>query len=628
MTWVRGLFDDVRHRVGASRRLLVVRLLADSSKPLTAGFAVDLVATAVLPNVVIVAMGTMVERILPAVRGGIGSGAGRSLVLWFGIVAVTFGLSMLTGPLHTALASAAKVRLTYALQSRLMRAVSGPVGVSHLEDPAVLDKLAMAQGTLMNFWPADAPGMLVIVWAYRLIWLTGCVVLGTIAWWLGVSQFVLWVLVRRPIMRVIDEHVKAFGGNVEIMRRAFYYQELGALPPAAKEIRIFGLAHWVIDRFRVTWLAGMEEVWRIRTGLYAVMGRVAVVVAVVYVGTCGYVAWAAINGTASLRDVAIVLPILAMTMLYGTVTFEDISLEWMTSSLPYLTETETELAARRRSVTGASDPAGLPRRDIAFEGVRFAYPGAEREVFTGLDLVIGAGRSTAIVGANGAGKTTMVKLLARLHDPGAGRITVDGTDIASLDPEAWQRRLAVVFQDFTRYPVSAADNVGFGAVEHAGDARGVRAAAERAGAKAFVESLPASWETTLSREFEGGVDLSGGEWQRLALARALFAAQHEAAILVLDEPTAWMDVRGEAEFFERFLEITAGLTTLIISHRFSTVRLADDICVLDEGRLVEHGSHDELLAAGGRYARMFTLQASRFAEGAEEDEDPVLEAQP
>lgn len=627
MGWVGARFTEVRRRVADSRRLLVVRLLARSSKPLTIGFAIDLVATAVLPNLVIVAMGTMVERILPAIRDGLGSPAYRSLTLWFAVVAATFGLSMLTGPLHTALSSAAKVRLTYALQSRLMRSVSGPVGISHLEDPAVLDQLAMAQGTLMNFWPADAPGTLVVVWAYRLIWLTGCVVLSTIAWWLGVTQFLLWVLVRRPIMRVIDQHVQAFGGNAEIMRRAFYYQELGARPPAGKEIRIFGLARWVIDRFRVTWLAGMEDVWKIRAGLYAVMGRVAVIVGVVYVGTCGYVAWAAINGTASLRDVAIVLPILAMTMLYGTVTFEDISLEWMTSSLPYLTGAEEQLAARRQSVTGSDDPSDLPQREIAFEGVRFAYPGAEREVFTGLDLVLRAGRSTAIVGANGAGKTTMVKLLARLHDPTAGRITVDGVEIASLRPEAWQRRLAVVFQDFTRYPLSAADNVGFGAIEHLDDVAGVRAAAERAGAKGFVEALPASWDTRLSREFEGGAEASGGEWQRIALARALFAAQHGAGILVLDEPTSWMDVRGEAEFFERFLEITAGLTTLIISHRFSTVRLADNICVLDEGRLVEHGSHGELLDAGGRYARMFTLQASRFAEDSGDDE-PILEPQP
>jgi ATP-binding cassette subfamily B protein len=298
----------------------------------------------------------------------------------------------------------------------------------------------------------------------------------------------------------------------------------------------------------------------------------------------------------------------------------------MASFLPYVTQTEAELAARRTSLIGKADPSGLPQREVRFEGLRFAYPGSDHQVFNGLDLTIAANRSTAIVGANGAGKTTLVKLLARLHEPTQGRITADGVDITSLEADAWQRRIAVVFQDFARYPLSATDNIGFGAVEHASDVAGIEVAAGRAGAKSFIEALPSSWETTLSREFTGGADLSGGQWQRVALARALFAAQHGASILVLDEPTSWMDVRGEAEFFERFLEIAAGLTTIIISHRFSTVRLADDICVLDEGRLVEHGSHDELLAASGRYARMFTLQASRFVD-AGADEEPAMEPQ-
>jgi ATP-binding cassette subfamily B protein len=609
----------LRRRIAESRRLAVVRLLWDTSKPLTLGFTVDLLATAILPNVVIVAMGAMVGHIPPVVRNGLHSPAGRSLAAWFVVVAVTFALSMLTSPLHAALASATKVRLTYALQSRLIKAVSDPVGISHLEDPAVLDQLAMAQGSLMNFWPADAPATLVQVWSYRLIWIAGCVVLGSFRWWLGASQLLLWPLVRRPLMGVIEEHVQAFGGNVNVMRRADYFQQLSSRPAAAKEIRVFGLAHWIVDRFRTTWIAGMDEVWKIRAGMYRVMTRVGAVILAVYIGSCAFIAWAALHGTASLRDIAIVLPVLGLTMLYGTVTFEDITLELMASFLPYVTQTEAHLAARRTALAGAADPSGLPRREVRFEGVHFAYPGAAQEVFSGLDLTITAGRSTAVVGANGAGKTTLVKLLARLHEPTAGRITADGIALATLRADEWQRRIAVVFQDFARYPLPASDNIGFGAIGHAADRPGIEAAAERAGARAFIEALPSSWDTPLSREFTNGTDLSGGQWQRVALARALFAARHGAPILVLDEPTSWMDVRGEADFFERFLEITAGLTTIIISHRFSTVRLADDICVLDEGGLAEHGSHDELLAAGGRYARMFTLQALRFV-----DEDPAL----
>jgi ATP-binding cassette, subfamily B, bacterial len=265
--------------------------------------------------------------------------------------------------------------------------------------------------------------------------------------------------------------------------------------------------------------------------------------------------------------------------------------------------------------------------------VRFRYPGADREVFGGLDLVLRAGQSTALVGINGAGKTTLVKLLARLHDPDSGRILVDGVDLTRLRPVQWQRQVAVVFQDFAHYPLSFAENVGFGAPEHISDAEGLAAAAGRAGALDLLAGLAGpggsdgsgggrdgaggpggGWDTVLSRAYEGGVDLSGGQWQRIALARALFAVRHGAAILVLDEPTAWLDARGEADFFDRFLDITHGTTTLIISHRFSTVRRADHICVLDEGRVLEQGDHESLIAAGNRYAQLFSLQAARFGD--------------
>jgi ATP-binding cassette subfamily B protein len=252
---------------------------------------------------------------------------------------------------------------------------------------------------------------------------------------------------------------------------------------------------------------------------------------------------------------------------------------------------------------------------VRFEGARFRYPGADRDVFSGLDLVLRAGRSTAPVGINGAGKTTLVKLLARLHDPTSGRIVVDGADLTSLRAAEWQRQVAVVFQDFAHYPLSFGENIGLGAPAHLSDVAGLTDAARRAGALDVLSGLPGGFDTVLSRSYDGGVELSGGQWQRVALARALFAVRHGAAILVLDEPTAWLDARGEADFFERFLDITEGTTTLIISHRFSTVRRADHICVLDEGRVLEEGDHSSLVAAGGRYARPFGLQAARFEDG-------------
>ncbi|HWI03108.1 MAG TPA: ABC transporter ATP-binding protein, partial [Acidimicrobiales bacterium] len=247
-----------------------------------------------------------------------------------------------------------------------------------------------------------------------------------------------------------------------------------------------------------------------------------------------------------------------------------------------------------------------------FEGVRFAYPGTTRDVFTDLDLTIHPGTSLAIVGGNGAGKTTLIKLLARMHEPQGGIIRVDGTPLDHFDPAAWRRRLAVIFQDFVRYELPAADNVGFGGVGLLGDDRALSAAATKAGAADLIHRLPAGWDTPLNRQYTGGADLSGGQWQRVALARALFAVEAGAGILVLDEPTANLDVRAEAALFEDFLDLTRGLTTILISHRFSTVRHADRIVVLEGGCVVEDGSHDELLAAGGRYAGMFRLQAARF----------------
>lgn len=255
---------------------------------------------------------------------------------------------------------------------------------------------------------------------------------------------------------------------------------------------------------------------------------------------------------------------------------------------------------------------GLPAHEIRFRDVSFAYPSGGGQVLDGFDITIPAGSSLAIVGANGAGKTTLAKLLCRLYDPQCGAILVDGIDMREFDLESWRSRVTAVFQDFIRFELPLRDNV---APRGAPDSV-IRAALERAGAADLADL-----DTVLARGYANGTDLSGGQWQRVALARALSAIELGAGLVLLDEPTAQLDVRGEAEIFDRILAATRGRTTVLISHRFSTVRHADRICVLEHGRVVELGSHAELIALGGRYRTMFDLQAQRFS--ATEDEEGV-----
>jgi ATP-binding cassette subfamily B protein len=300
------------------------------------------------------------------------------------------------------------------------------------------------------------------------------------------------------------------------------------------------------------------------------------------------------------------------TAAVGSVTFDDIGLEWMLSSLTEIDRLERDLAAPPPAAGKGADARDLPTAEIRFERLSFTYQGATQQTLHELDLAIPVGRTTAIVGRNGSGKTTLVKLLARLHEPTGGRITVDGCDIRDLDPGAWRSRIAVVFQEPARYPFTLRENVTLGAAAaRSGD---VVAAGRDAGVLPVVDHLPNGWHTVLSASF-AGVDLSGGQWQRIAVARALYAVRTGASVLVLDEPTSAQDPDSEDECLNQLINATPGVTKLLISHRLSGVRRADHIVVLDEGRIVEQGDHERLMAAGGRYAAMFRLQAVPYRDG-------------
>ncbi len=323
----------------------------------------------------------------------------------------------------------------------------------------------------------------------------------------------------------------------------------------------------------------------------------------------------------SLLRLGLVLQCVLILMRFGVYFPEcDVQIQYGSIAHRAMTRFRREALALPAAVDGTLRPPGpSPHRSIRFDQVSFGYGDQGGLVLDGLDLELTAGTSTAIVGLNGAGKSTLVKLLTKLYAPVGGAITVDGVDLARIESRHWQRGLAVIFQDYNRYELSAAANIALGAPGFDSSPEALLDAARRAGAEELIARLPQGLDTVLSRQYEGGRDLSGGQWQRIGLARALHAVDAGARVLVLDEPTAQLDVRAEVEFFDRFLEITRGLTTVIISHRFSTVRRADQIVVLEHGRALERGSHEQLMARGGRYAELFRLQAERFGEDEEEE---------
>jgi ATP-binding cassette subfamily B protein len=559
---------------------------------------------------------------LPRVAGqGMGSPAGRQALGWLLATAAVFVAMQVVNPVRAAVAERLIRAVDEALAVDLMRALSTPRGIAHLEDAGVLDRVAQAQGVVTGESVGGTVQHLSSTWSRRFFGISALVVLARFRWWLppllAAAQCVSYGWRRRHWLDV----TKVIFGRSGILRRSDYVRRLATIPLAAKEVRTFDLADWLVGRYRDRFLETMGPVWdRRRTGGPAALG-LALLLFVLEGGALLLIARDGVDETIGLAAVVIYVQAVLAAGTIGRFDMDQLFLEEGLASFEVLRELENAVPSAVQQLTGTQPADGLPRRVIRFEGVRFRYPGQPEDVFDGLDLDIHAGQSLAIVGVNGAGKTTLVKLLARLYDPSGGRITVDGTDLATLDPAAWQNRVAAIFQDFVQYPVSAHDNIAFGALARAGDREAVAEAARRAGALGIITALPNQWDTVLNRQFTGGADLSGGEWQRIALARALFAVAAGAGVLVLDEPTASLDVRAEAELYDRFLDLTHGVTTILVSHRFSTVRRAERIVVLEQGRVVEDGSHDDLMAVGGRYAAMYTLQASRFAAGARAVDD-------
>jgi len=483
--------------------------------------------------------------------------------------------------------------------------------MGHLEDPKLANDLTVARdfdlgimGPPLSISMDFIAGGLVEL----LGGLSSAVVLAAYAWWAPIVLAGAW-LATHWLLRESGVWKDRNTDEVRSAQRdADYAYRIAVDPPPAKELRLFGLADWTLARFierRKRLHALQYEATRLREK--PVLWSLLLIVA------ANLIVFASLANAVAQGDLTLAQVVVFAQSAVGTSLIAFGGLNWAldgaSAPVAAVLRLEPAMAPAGALPSGNRAATGTPAREIRFRQVTFAYPGGA-PVLKDFDLTIPAGSSLAIVGQNGAGKTTLAKLLCRLYDPQSGAIEVDGVDVRELDLASWRSRLTAVFQDFTRFELPLRDNV---APAGATDAA-VRAALEAAGAAGL-----ANLDTILSRGYEGGTDLSGGQWQRVALARALCAVQVGAGLVLLDEPTAQLDVRGEAEIFERMLAATRHATTILISHRFSTVRQADRICVLEHGKVIELGSHDELMALGGRYRTMFELQAKRFAAAQDEE---------
>ncbi len=604
-----------RERLSAAQHLpKLLRLVWTTDSRYVIGIVLLRVARAVLPLAILWIGKLIVDGVIAAAAAG---GRGEPIP-WRHLAA------LVAAELAIALFGEALSRISALLESllgdlfanrtsvELMRHAA-TLDLEQLENAEIYDKLERARRQTVNR---------ISLFTQLLATAQDAITLVTLA--AALAVYVPWLLVLLVVAILPsllgETHYASLGYSLLFSwtperRQLDYLRYIGASDISAKELKLFGLSDFLVGRYAQL----SNEFYEANREL--AVRRSIVSTAFAAIGTLGYYAAYAVIiylTVTGYRSPGGLFTIGVLTFLAGSFRQSRDLIQRVLLSLAqvfeqslYLDDLFSFLALRPR-IANAQDTRPVPspiERGFVFENVGFRYPGSERWAVRGLSFALARGERLALVGENGAGKTTLAKLLVRLYDPTEGRILLDGVDLRSYDLESLRRNVGVIFQDFVRYDFVLRENIAVGNIAARDDEPAIQSAASRSLADSVVERVAGGYEQMLGRRFEGGVDLSGGEWQKIALARAYM---RDAQLLILDEPTAALDARAEYEVFLRFSELTRGKMAVLISHRFSTVRMADRILVLRGGELVEHGSHESLLAEGGLYAELFHLQAAGY----------------
>jgi len=610
-----GLLEKAKGALHLGRAL---RLVWEAAPVWTVVSGVLVLFQAALPVLALYLIKLVIDAVSAAASAPPGEGDVRAVFLLLAVAAVLTLAGMALRGLANWVREAQSLLVTDHVMD-VLHQKSASVDYAYYEDPRYHDTLHRAQQEAPTR-PTQIVNNLTQVGQGALTTVGILILLATVHWALSLVLFIA-VLPALAIRVIHGRRLYRWQrARAAMERQARYVGWLLTLPFHAKELRLFGLGPELRRRFRQ--LQG-----RIRTERLALTRSretadvlAQLLAGTVVFGSLAFVAWHATQGTFTIGD---------LVMYFGAIQRAQTTLRGLFGSLGALYEdnlflsTLSEFLDLEDRVVAPANPQPIPspiRQGLRVHGAGFQYPHSEGPALQGVNLAVAPGEMVALVGSNGSGKTSLIKLLCRLYDPDEGSVTLDGTDLRELDPDAYRRRIAVVFQDYTQYALPATDNIRFGDISALESRERIVTAAREAGVDQALERLPHGYDTVLGRLFPEGEELSIGEWQKLALARAFFS---DAEILIADEPTSSLDAEAEASVFKMIRRLARDRATVVVSHRFSTVRMADRIYVLHHGRIVEAGSHDELMALGGRYARLFAIQAAPYLPGQEPEAGPV-----